>query len=74
MASKQITLNADGTTTIVDATLLAPITNAANPNVTYTGFAKYTLPLVTGLGAAAYSNKRHSGSFLNFGGNKAISF
>lgn len=66
--SKKLTLKDDNTVTVEDATLLDPIMNAMNSSITFTGVAKYTLPVASAVGAAVFVNKRHSGSFLNFGG------
>jgi hypothetical protein len=67
--SKKLTLNADETAvTIEAATLLDPIMNMANSKITFTGLAKYTLPAITGALGVAVANKRHSGTYMNFGG------
>lgn len=67
--SKKITLSDDETTaTVSGATLFDPITNILNPNVTFTGVAKYVVPAAAGAVGLMVANKRHSAAYLNFGG------
>lgn len=70
--SKKITLSDDETTaTVSSASLLDPLTNILNPNVTFTGIAKYVVPAATAAAGMLVSNKRHSAAYLNFGGANA---
>lgn len=53
---------------LTDATLGDSLVSIFDPDVAVTGLEKYIQLGVVAFGGAAVMNKRHTGSFLNFGG------
>lgn len=68
--SKLVTVAADGANTAVvaDATLTDVFSSLLSTDKAITGMYKYLQVGIVGLATAAYMNKRHTGSFTNFGG------
>lgn len=67
--SKKIVLNAGGNAaTVSEATLTDMVTTLFSPDSAVTGLYKYGQLALVGAAGMMYGNKRHSGSFLNFGG------
>lgn len=57
-----------GTAGVTDATFGDSFMSILDPDVAVTGFEKYIQLGLAAAGGAAAMNKRHTGSFLNFGG------
>jgi hypothetical protein len=74
MFNKKVTLSADGATaTVVDATLSDIFVTAISVDSAVTGLYGLGQKALIGAGCMMWANKRHSGSFTNFG-SKAVSF
>lgn len=68
MVSKKLVLSADGATaTVANAEFADIFTTALSTGEALTGMYKYAQLALVGLSTAMVANRRHSGSFTNFG-------
>lgn len=65
---KKIVLSADGATaTVTEAKISDAFTTLIDSDEAVTGVEKYLQLGAVGLGTALFMNKRHTGSYTNFG-------